>query len=142
MKKVTLLFALLVTSLSFSQTTNDEYNYMVKGYQIQASSGLDMKKGYKLEDLTTVEKGSYSFNFKAFLRTDNTLAGVLVVAVSKSWGNKYYIGIPIGNDYLIPYYESEVSKWDEPMTTAYAYAVSQLYMNVLNSYLIKLVDEQ
>ena len=29
-----------------SVTTEEEYNYITKGYQIQLSSGLDMKKGY------------------------------------------------------------------------------------------------
>lgn len=142
MKKITLLFAILITTLSFSQTTNDEYNYMIKGYQIQVSSGLDMKKGYQIENLTVINKGNYTFDFKALLRSNNTLAGVLVVATSKAWGNTYYIGMPVSNPNLTPYYENEIAKWDEPMTTAYANAVSELYANVLNSFLIKLVEDK
>ncbi len=48
----TFLFALLfsVTNL-FSQTTQEEYNYITKGYKVQIESGLDMKKGYSFVDL-------------------------------------------------------------------------------------------
>lgn len=34
-----------------AQTTEEEYNYVTKGYQIQLQSGLDMKKGYELRDV-------------------------------------------------------------------------------------------
>ncbi len=34
-----------------SQTTLEEYNYVTKGYHVQLTSGLDMKKGYEFEDI-------------------------------------------------------------------------------------------
>jgi hypothetical protein len=39
------------TNLLFGQTTQEEFNYITKGYKIQVESGLDMKKGYSLTDL-------------------------------------------------------------------------------------------
>ncbi len=37
---------------SYAQvTTDEEYNYAIKGYQAQVEAGLDMKKGYVLKDL-------------------------------------------------------------------------------------------
>lgn len=49
MKKIKIFstfFGLVVffTNLYF-QTTQEEYNYITKGYKIQLESGLDMKKG-------------------------------------------------------------------------------------------------
>lgn len=51
-----LLLVLILWHLSiftaFTQTTLEEYNYITKGYKIQQESGLDMKKGYILSDMT------------------------------------------------------------------------------------------
>lgn len=142
MKKIYLLFAFVFTTFIYSQTSVEEYNYMVKGYQIQLSSGLDMKKGYSVENLRTILKGNYSFDFKALVRDDNTLAGVIVVSVSKSWGNTYYIGIPISNSTLTPYYENQVSQWDESMTTAYSHALTEIFADVLNNYALSKQNEE
>ena len=53
MKEVLLLLTcmFLFACFSFSQTTLEEYNYISKGYKIQLESGLDMKRGYLLEDI-------------------------------------------------------------------------------------------
>ena len=40
-----------VSSSANAQTTEEEYNYITKGYKIQIESGLDMKKGYRFEDV-------------------------------------------------------------------------------------------
>jgi len=36
---------------AFAGTTQEEYNYITKGYKIQIESGLDMKKGYRFVDM-------------------------------------------------------------------------------------------
>lgn len=51
---IALLFSLNI----FAQTTEEEYNYVTKGYKVQMETGLDMKKGYALKDL-----GTWSLNF-------------------------------------------------------------------------------
>jgi hypothetical protein len=59
-KIISALFLLSCTTI-LGQTTTEEYNYITKGYQVQMESGLDMKKGYSLEDLgteTTTERSA------------------------------------------------------------------------------------
>lgn len=60
MKKMFYLLLLLFTGSLFAQptistpilpTSEEEYNYLSKGYKIQLESGLDMKKGYYIEDM-------------------------------------------------------------------------------------------
>lgn len=54
MKNFFLLIALCLLNFTeiFSQgTTQEEYNYCVKGYKAQIENGLDMKKGYTFTDL-------------------------------------------------------------------------------------------
>lgn len=50
------LFMPIIFNLSsyecFGQTTLEEYNYLSKGYKIQLESGLDMKKGYIIKDIS------------------------------------------------------------------------------------------
>ena len=47
----TLLFSLFTVVLlaQVEPTTQEEYNYVTKGYKIQQESGLDMKKGYSIK---------------------------------------------------------------------------------------------
>jgi len=49
-KLLALTVFLTICSKSFSQTTQEEYNYVTKGYKVQIESGLDMKKGYSFVD--------------------------------------------------------------------------------------------
>lgn len=53
MKKniLSILFVIFFTLPAFSQTTEEEYNYVTKGYKIQIESGLDMKKGYRFDEI-------------------------------------------------------------------------------------------
>lgn len=39
-----------LANIELSPTTEEEYNYLTKGYRVQLESGLDMKKNYLLED--------------------------------------------------------------------------------------------
>ena len=57
---IILTVVLLTTKLN-AQTTTEEYNYVVKGYQIQLESGLDMKKGYEFIQMATYDGTRHSF---------------------------------------------------------------------------------
>jgi hypothetical protein len=135
MKKITLLF-ILFTSFIYAQqsTTQEEYNYMSKGYQISLSSGLDVKKGYRIENITTSDVSPYFFDFKAFVRDDNTLAGIILISTSKLWGNVYYSAIPINNDDLMTNFNKRLRDWDEDMVTAYSYASTALTLQLYKIY--------
>lgn len=135
MKRILPLFAItLALNLSFSQTsetngtTPEEYNYMIRGYEMQLSSGLDIKSGYIVDPINTVTRGDYSFSFNALVRTtENKLAGILIIAKSEVSGRTYYLGMPINNAQLQQSFENDVKNWDESMTTAFAHALGELY---------------
>jgi hypothetical protein len=50
-KTLTLLSMLIFLGVGSAQTTQEEYNYLTKGYKIQVESGLDMKDGYTLKPI-------------------------------------------------------------------------------------------
>ena len=112
-----------------AMTSEEEYNYMTKGYAIKLSSGLDMKKGYSISKLQKIEKGSYSFDFKKLIREkDKSLAGIIVVGHSNVSNRDYYLGIPIANEELKKRFEKQLTNWDGSMTDAYAKAASEMIL--------------
>lgn len=81
-------------------TTEEEYNYLTKGYAIQISSGLDMKKGYTLR-----QAGSWPVNygggvarsaeFAALLREGQTKpCAILMIYKRSDTGLTTYYCIP------------------------------------------------
>lgn len=80
MKHLTVFsIALLLSFTSFCQnTTEEEYNYMKKGYKQSLENGLDLKKGYKVEKLKTYKDGSVTVTFTLFKRDNGTLAGTIL----------------------------------------------------------------
>jgi len=101
---ITLAFVLTILfsiNKSFGQTTQEEYNYVTKGYKVQVESGLDMKKGYTLTDL-----GSWSITegtekrgceFKGLIKTGQTKpCAILMIYKRKDIANgkTFYVCIP------------------------------------------------
>lgn len=77
MKKVIIIFiSILFSANLFAQTatqkikptTQEEYNYVTKGYKIQSESGLDMKKGYSFTEYSNIKDGARSLIIKGLLR--------------------------------------------------------------------------
>jgi hypothetical protein len=131
--KLGLLFFVLMSSLnSFSQkpapTTEEEYNYCIKGYRIMLSEKLDMKKGYHFENLFEKEEGKYSFNARLFIRDDKKeIAAILIIAKSSLWGNTYFHCIPHGNEKLLKAYWSDLGAWDKSMLLSFAKIMTANY---------------
>ena len=130
MKNITLLL-LILSSFAYSQvgTTEAEYNYITKGYKIGLDSGMDLKQGYRLENIVTLNEGNYSYDFKIFYREqEKTLAGIMMVATSKLWGNIYYLCIPAGNSSpdLFTRYSTDLDKWDRDILLSYSKVLSNL----------------
>jgi hypothetical protein len=93
---IPILFFIIISLNSFSQTTMEEYNYVTKGYQIQIESGLDMKKGYEIEFIDSMSNGDRFTELKSLIRTkDNSrkIAAYMIV-YSKNGSPKEYICIP------------------------------------------------
>lgn len=88
MRPTFLALLFLINVVGFSQesqnsTTEEEYNYMTKGYRVQTESGLDMKKGYRFGEYEVIPVGNYSFEVKPLIReAQNELAGILVISKS------------------------------------------------------------
>lgn len=132
MKKI--IFALLfVTSLS-AQTTESEYNYLTKGYSETITKGLDLKQGYELQDLYSHSDQFYNFDFKLFVNQQTKKTqGVLVIAVSKLWGNKYYLCIPVDNPNLHQRYYDFLQTWDKDILKGYSTALTEILQLSLSS---------
>ncbi|WP_269684559.1 hypothetical protein [Flavobacterium lacustre] len=126
MKKITLLF-LLFTAFSYSQTTEQEYNYLTKGYKETVSKGLDLKQGYELQDFYKYSETLYTFDFKLFVNQKTKKnSAILVIANSKMWNNYYYLCIPIGNPDLYQRYQKDLTPWDSMILQSYSTALSQI----------------
>jgi hypothetical protein len=115
-------------------TTEEEYNFLSKGYRVQIESGLDMKKGYIFQEFGEVKQSSYSFNFKILIReAKKEVAGILVITKSEVSGNTYYVAIPVNNKDLMPRYYSTINAWDESLTTVYCYVISSYFANLTSA---------
>jgi len=95
---ITILFS--ITS-SFGQTTQEEYNYITKGYKVQLESGLDMKKGYSFADLgnSAVTSGTEkrTTEFKALLKEGQSKPVAIMMIYRRtdiSNGAVMYVCIP------------------------------------------------
>lgn len=112
-------------------TTEEEYNYITKGYKIQMDSGLDMKKGYIFRELGKVSRGKCDFQFKLLMReSKNELAAYLVIAHSRNTGRTYYTCIPINNDDLLERYYNDISLWNQVMLGHYSCILSAVLGSV------------
>ena len=120
------LLAQLDTSIIHAvPTTLEEYNYMTKGYKIQVESGLDMKKGYYINEIGEHQIGNYHFTIKNLVRENlRQLAGTLIISRSDVTSKVYYSAIPVNNPELMKLYASEIAKWDDGLTGAYCQIIS------------------
>ena len=99
---VALMLTILLSIASvYGQTTQEEYNYITKGYKIQVESGLDMKKGYTLTNLGDwgLSYGSQTraCEFKALIRDGETKPCAIMMIYKRTDianGARYYICIP------------------------------------------------
>ncbi len=129
MKTTLLVFAFTMTALIAycqpSPTTEEEYNYVTKGYQTQLSQGLDMKKGYSFKDHGALVAGNYAFTFKILTRdAKKEMAAIMVIAKSAVSGNSYYLCIPHGNPDLAKKYNESISNWDSAILLEYSRTLS------------------
>ncbi|MEI6750466.1 MAG: hypothetical protein WCM93_15020 [Bacteroidota bacterium] len=102
MKKCTLFLIIVVfVSLTFSvkstcgQTTQEEYNYVTKGYKTQIESGLDMKKGYSLKEITTASVGVRNVVLKGLYRTSSNVLCAIMIEYTKSGEATQYFCAPM-----------------------------------------------
>jgi hypothetical protein len=102
MKKLFLLLFILGCGFTYAQTTQDEYNYLSKGWLSMQQQGMGMKAGY-----ATADKGKYVSEFGGFnlevsvlnlTRTaDNSNAGYIVMVHDTKKNNTLYFAVPVKN---------------------------------------------
>lgn len=97
---VALFFCVCATTL-YSQTTQEEYNYITKGYKLQIEGGLDMKKGYSLIDLgswgLTHNPEHRECSFKGLVRQGQTKPCAIMMIYKRTDvanGAIWYICVP------------------------------------------------
>jgi len=99
----TATFIIFIYNILLAQTSQEEYNYLTKGYKIQIESGLDMKKGYRLEDLIVSSTLTPSLfvkvfrncQFKALYRqNEQKPCAILCIFTNTNIGLKDYFCIP------------------------------------------------
>ncbi len=135
MRTLFLASFVIVSTFSLAQnTTQEEYNFMTKGYQQLIESGLDMKKGYYTADTLafTTQGQKYEFYFMNLIRQkDKSLAGTIVVAISKTWNKRYYLGMTAAqSDNSIDHEQNLMVQianynWDNNIKTAFLQALSE-----------------
>ncbi len=113
-------------------TTEEEYNYITKGYATQVADGLDMKKGYHFHDVFDVRRGNYQFISKELIRESNDqVAGILVIAKSLTWNRTYYLCIPHDNGVLVERYWNDIAQWDREMSIMYSQVFTEGFGSAL-----------
>jgi len=128
---IMLMVCSLIThaQLNKSRTTEEEYNYMSRGYKMQVESGLDIKKGYSLMKPIEITIGNYSFTYIGLIRgiqTNSPFIGWIVKANSKVWGNNYWYSLPQDNEELLMRSFEQISTLDKQMTTAFFISYAKL----------------
>ncbi|MFZ1665323.1 MAG: hypothetical protein WAU08_07975 [Flavobacteriales bacterium] len=89
-------------------TTEEEYNYLTKGYAIQVASGLDMKRGYTFADMggsvSAIADGTRGTEFKGLMRDGGTTPCAILLIYKKPTGELVY--------FCIPTYNADSALWD------------------------------
>ncbi len=101
MKKSILAFAILTCSfVSYSQTTQEEYNYLTKDYPTHRNDkGFEIKKGYEMQNLFFNDADSVSITMQKFVKVDGDkkTAVAYVLGYKKGKNATEFICIPHPN---------------------------------------------
>ncbi|GDX53476.1 hypothetical protein LBMAG27_25230 [Bacteroidota bacterium] len=118
-----------------SIVSEEEYNYMAKGYWSQIENGLDMKKGYEIEntDGYAMNYTNYIFTFYPLMKLNadktKSLVGYIIKAHSKVSGSDYHYAMPAtADDVMIKRTFDSIRLLDYSMTAAFF----QCYVKFMN----------
>lgn len=126
----------LTSSVFIAQTTQEEYDYLTKGYPEAVEKGYSLKSGYKLEKHSTATSYNIVFEFFKFTDTKTGKTKAFLVEITKEKkgkDKKRYICIPIGNNDLVIDYVNEYNKLGVTMALGYQYAYAQFTGALLSS---------
>ncbi len=139
MKKIILLSGMLLFNLSvFAQsgTTVDEYNYLTKGLKLQSESGLDTKKGYRLDAVYKREFNKYQITISNLVLVESSdVKAISVKAFSPVTKQTHYICIPVNNDELSVKHLEMVSLFTLQLAQAYSAAIGDCLSRTTTKYM-------
>jgi hypothetical protein len=120
---IKMIMFLMLSLISYvtvvAQTSQEEYNYLTKGYKVQIESGLDMKNGYSFTDIGEhyITTGSVirKCNFKALFRLGDSKPCAILCIYTRS-DNSFV-------DYLcIPTYDAPQGIWEQAFNKFKSYS--------------------
>jgi hypothetical protein len=145
---ISFLFQAVCASCFCQNTTQEEYNFMAKGFKAMVESGLDMKKGYYLRDtlVLTASEGKYNIHFVKMLREkDKSLAGIISIVKSQVWDKTYFLAIPAADQDGHIDLETTLMRaiasyyWDSNAKTAFLQSLAEyMSMNLTKQYMQKI----
>jgi hypothetical protein len=98
MKKTLLAFLLFLSINAFSQTSQEEYDYLSKVYGEQRDTGMLVKKGYKVFELTTTftafSDTARNISFWGIVRKGQTKPSAILMKYDKLGKGTVHICIP------------------------------------------------
>ncbi len=142
LKKLLVLITLITCFNTYGQscktlgTTQEEYNYITKGYKVQIQSGLDMKKGYDVKLLNSYEIDGRKVVYYELIKDGKDLRAIMSIFTGKD-GKTSYFCIPLGDcDKLL--YNSYLSAIQLGIDNTVALNIYQYSLTkVLNIYITK-----
>ena len=114
-----MIFLFSINNL-FSQTTNEEYKFVTKGYQkMVVEDGGDMKKGYEMENIDTTSLNEMKVTLKKMNKITGTtkkLAAYMLIYEKKGLTPTYYCIPTVGSDEALfqLYYDALKDAGNEP----------------------------
>lgn len=146
MKQIVIyLFALFFPLLNFSQdnkaaqkkiiTTEEEYNYLTKGYPSSLKFGLDFKSGYHLTPILKDEKGPFIIEYQLLFHEEsqeNRAVSIIITEKKRNRSNKVYLCLPFNNKNLFGQYYNATVDLGANMSYAYELSNSVLFSTLVD----------
>lgn len=146
MKKILLVLLVATSGVIFSQnnqagetnkrqtTTDEEYNYLTKGYEISLETGSDIKSGYKLNKFKENIYDNYTIEYYSFdeLKTAKTKCILIVLKKEKSKKDKaIYLCLPFNNQNLYQKFTKQKESLGLSMLIYLDYSIYALFSQTI-----------
>jgi len=102
-KTILIVFILAITARVNAQTTQEEYNYVTRGYKIDIETGHDIKNGYEMKDIDRVQQTTKSNSIgreawlKRFSRKSTNATAAYLIIYQRAGQEKEYFCVPTLN---------------------------------------------
>ncbi len=124
-----------VSPVPNQELTQQEFNYLNKGLRDQEEKGLDMKKGYQLENIGNREVGGYLFEGSVFIEEEFKTYKAISVKITLKSTRKvlHYLVFPLhGNEYSQQYFD-RIWNFDATLKQCTLIYTSYLFKDFFNA---------